>query len=244
MPDVKNLTKEEAAQIMDYCLIYPQWPEKNFLEACENVKKYKFGGFYVTQSAVNMVVNEIGNFCTENEIKIGTGVAFPYGSSTTKTKLTETENLINNGCTVLDMVANIGALKDKKYDYYKNEVSKFVQICSDAGVESKVIIENGYLTDEEIITAVNLVAESGADYIKTATGQGIKGRPNIHDIELIINELNRIKSNCKLKVAGVIEPRIIDAYSFIQLGAEKIGSRAAVEIVEGLELVQKLMFKY
>lgn len=242
MVDIKKLTKEQVARMMDYAILRPDWQDKQQLEACENVKKYKFGAIYVLPAWIPLVVSNIGEFCRQNKIEIGTGIAFPYGTAITKAKLYEAEAMIRDGCTALDMVANIGALKDKKYGYYSDEIKKFVELCKSENIVSKVIIEVGYLTNEEIIAAAKIVAEAGADFVKTATGTGPSGRPNLKDVRLILDILSEMNAKTQLKVSGVVEPRVIGAYSFIKAGAARIGTRGAVEIVESLPEVQKILF--
>jgi len=242
LANVAELTKDEVAKMMDYSILHPEWQDKDTLEGCKIMREYKFGAFYVLPYWVDLAVNEIGEFTKKHNLEIGSAVSFPYGSATTKNKLEQTKDLIGRGVDVLDMVANVGALKDKKYDYYKNELKQFAELCADSGVISKVIIRNGYLSDEEIETATKLVVESGLDYVKTATGQGPKGRPNLYDVEIISNTLKQLDTDCKMKIAGVIEPRIINAYAFIQMGASRIGTRGAVKIVDALPKVQKMLY--
>jgi len=239
--DISKLTKEDVARKMDYSILHPEWQDKETLDGIEMCKKYKFVAYYVLPHWIPLTVSEMGDFAEENDIEIGTGIAFPYGSDTTKAKLESTEDLIEKGCTVLDMVANPAWIKDKKYDLYKKECSQFVELCHDAGLVAKIIIRVGYLDEEQTRTATRLVVESGADFVKTATGQGPKGRPNMYDVKFMLDTLDELGSDCQLKVSGVIEPRILNAYAFITMGAARIGTRGAVKIVEGLDDYRKLM---
>ena len=239
---IQKLTKQDVARMMDYAILAPNWQDKHQLDGCEDVRKYKFAAYYILPHWTPLVVSEIGEFARENHVLIGTGISFPYGSCTTRAKLMEAEDQIKIGCTVLDMVANISWLKDKKYDLYAEECKQFVKLCHDANLIAKVIIKAGFLTDEEIKTAAKIVAESGADYVKTATGAGPVGRPNFSDVKNILDTLAKMKTDCKLKVSGVVEPKIINAYNFIQMGAALIGTRSAVAIVEALPEVQKTLF--
>ena len=107
---------------------------------------------------------------------------------------------------------------------------------------AKIIIQVGFLNDEETIAATKMVSEAGADFIKTATGTGPAGRPNFKDTRLMLDTLAEINSTTRLKVSGVIEPRAINAYAFIRMGAALIGTRGAIEIVEALPEVQRLLY--
>ncbi|MCE1252633.1 MAG: deoxyribose-phosphate aldolase [Anaerolineae bacterium] len=240
--NIAKLTKQDVARMMDYAILAPEWQDKQQLAGCEDVRKYKFAAYYILPHWTPLVVKEIGDFARENHVLIGTGISFPYGSGTTSTKLFEAEDQIKIGCTVLDMVGNISWLKDRKYDLYAQECNQFVKLCHDAGLIAKVIISVGYLTGEEIAAATKIVAESGAEFVKTATGTGPSGRPNFNDAKIMLDTLAEMKSSCKLKVSGVVEPRIINAYNFIRMGAMLIGTRSAVEIVEALPEVQKTLF--
>lgn len=239
---IQSLTKHDVARMMDYAILAPEWQDKHQLSGCEDVKKYKFAAYYVLPHWTPLVVSEIGDFCRENQVLIGTGIAFPYGSATTRSKLLEAEDQIRIGCTVLDMVANIAWLKDRKYDLYQQECSQFVQLCHAAGLIAKVIIQVGYLNHEEMAAATKMVSEAGAEFVKTATGTGPSGRPNFDDALCILDTLATLKTKTRLKVSGVVEPRIINAYAFIRMGAALIGTRSAAEIVEALPLVQKMLF--
>ncbi len=240
--DISKLTKDDVAQMMDYAILQPFFQDQEQLEGCENVRKYKFGSYYVLPHWTPLIVSELKDFAPKNNVLLGTGIAFPYGSHTTKAKLGEVEEQIEIGCTVLDMVANIAWVKDKKYDHYQRECDAFVKLCHDAGLVAKIIIQVGYLSDEEIEAAVKMVVTSGAEFVKTATGTGPSGRPNFYDARLVLDTLDKLNTRCKMKVSGVVAPKIIGAYNFIRMGAGLIGTRSAPEIVDALPDVQKYLF--
>jgi deoxyribose-phosphate aldolase len=102
-----------------------------------------------------------------------------------------------------------------------------------------VIIEVGHLTDEEVVTATGMVVESGADFVKTATGTGPAGFPTEHQVRLILQALHQAGAATWLKVSGIAAPRVPSAYAFLRLGAYRIGTRAAPEIVDALPEVQR-----
>lgn len=240
--DISKLTKHDIARMMDYAILAPEWQDKHQLAGCEDVKQYKFAAYYVLPHWTPLVIHEIGDFARQHHTLIGTGISFPYGSATTAAKLAESEDQIEIGCTVLDMVANIAWLKDRKYDLYQRECNEFVRLCHQAGLIAKIIIQVGFLNAEETVAATKMVAESCAEYVKTATGTGPAGRPNFKDAQLILDTLAEVKSPTRLKVSGVIEPRVINAYAFIRMGAALIGTRSAVEIVEALPEVQQRLY--
>jgi deoxyribose-phosphate aldolase len=237
--DIGRMTAEDVARRMDYAILKPALPETDYLEGCEITKKYKFIAYHVLPSRLPLVVGELAGFAREHGIELGAPIAFPYGSTPTKVKLAEAEQLIAAGATALDMVANVGWLKDRRYDLYEKECAEHIRLCHSAGINGKVIIEVGYLTDEEVVTATRMVIEAEADFVKTATGAGPSGFPNRHQVELMLSTLHEAGNRTGLKVAGVSAPRVKNTYDFIRMGVDRIGTSSAAEIVDALPEVQR-----
>ena len=193
--DISSLTKDDVARKMDYAILNQAWPEERYLEGCENTRRYRFVAYHVLPSRVALVVRELGSFAREHSIELGAPIAFPYGSTPTEVKLAEAEHLIGLGATALDMVANIGWLKDRRYELYQKECSEHIALCHAAGINGKVIIEVGHLSDEEIVAATKMVIDAGADFVKTATGTGPAGFPDFHQAQLILNTLRAAHGN-------------------------------------------------
>lgn len=240
--DISGLTREEVARMMDYAILQPYFQDREQLEGCQHVRNYRFAAYYVLPHWLPLVEAELGHFARENGVRLGTAVSFPFGSATTRSKLAETEEMLELGSTAVDMVANIAWIKDGKFEAYKDECRQFVNLCQGAGALAKVIIQVGHLSPEEIAAATRLVADAGADYVKTATGTGPSGRPNFHDTRLILDTLADLKSPTRVKVSGVVEPRVINAYAFIRMGVALIGTRSAPEIVDALPQVQQWLY--
>ena len=158
------------------------------------------------------------------DITICTVIGFPNGNMTTETKCFETSDAVNNGADEIDMVINIGFLKDKRYGDILDEINKIKSCCN--GRILKVIIETCLLTDEEKIKMCEIVEESGADYIKTSTGFSVSGATK-EDIKLFSEN---IKTK-KIKAAGGIKT-IEDAKDFISLGADRLGTSRIIKIVK------------
>ncbi len=159
------------------------------------------------------------------KVKICTVIGFPCGYSTTAAKVFETEDAVSNGADEIDMVINIGWLKDKKYDLLLSEMKAVRAAC--IGKVLKVIIETCLLTDQEKIKMCELVSLSGADYIKTSTGFS-KGGATFDDIKLF---KEHVAPNVKIKAAGGISS-IADAERFIELGASRLGTSRIVKIAK------------
>lgn len=163
-----------------------------------------------------------------DKLAICTVIGFPNGYSTTATKCFETEDAVKNGADEIDMVINIGWLKDKRYDLLLNEIRAIKAACN--GKILKVIIETCLLTDEEKVKMCQIVSESGADFIKTSTGFSTAGATR-HDVEIFANN---VADHLKIKAAGGISS-LEDAEDFIALGATRLGTSRIVKIVKAME---------
>lgn len=162
------------------------------------------------------------------KIVICTVIGFPNGYSTTAVKCFETEDAVKNGADEIDMVINVGWVKEGKYDLLLEEIKAIKAACN--GKVLKVIIETCLLTDQEKIKMCKIVSQSGADFIKTSTGFSTAGATR-HDIELFANN---IAPHLKIKAAGGIAS-LQDAEDFIALGATRLGTSRIVKIVKALE---------
>ena len=167
-----------------------------------------------------------------NRIAICTVIGFPNGYSTTAAKCFETSDAVNNGADEIDMVINVGWLKDKKYDLISEEIKAIKEACN--GKLLKVIIETCLLTDEEKIKMCEIVSLSGADFIKTSTGFSTAGAPR-HDVEIFAKH---VKPHVRIKAAGGISS-LEDAVDFIKLGATRLGTSRIVKAVKAMESEDK-----
>ena len=187
---------------------------------CDDGMKYNTASVCIPASYVKQAKEYVG----EN-LAICTVIGFPNGYSTTATKVFETADAVNNGADEIDMVINVGWLKDKKYDDILNEINAIKDACSDKIL--KVIIETCLLTDDEKIKMCEIVSNSNADFIKTSTGFSTGGATKA-DIELFAKHTTNGK---KIKAAGGIAS-IEDAEDFINLGASRLGTSRIVKIVK------------
>ena len=160
-----------------------------------------------------------------DKMRICTVIGFPNGYSTTAAKCFEASDAVQNGADEIDMVINIGWLKDKRYDDILTEINEVKKACD--GRMLKVIIETCLLTDSEKIEMCRIVSESDADYIKTSTGFSVSGASK-HDIELF---RDNVFGDTKIKAAGGISS-VSDAEDFINLGASRLGTSRIVKIVK------------
>lgn len=185
--------------------------------------KYSCASCCIPASYVKQAKEYVGD-----KLAICVVIGFPNGYSTTAAKCFEAEDAVKNGVDEIDMVINIGWLKDKKYDLLLEEINAIKAACH--GKILKVIIETCLLTDEEKIKMCEIVSDSNADFIKTSTGFSTAGA-TMHDVELFAKH---VYGGTKIKAAGGISS-IEDAEKFISLGADRLGTSRIVKIAKALE---------
>jgi len=189
---------------------------------CEDAIKYHFATVCVNPYYVALASDLLEDSTTE----VCTVIGFPLGMSTTEVKVYEAVNALENGADEIDMVINIGALKDREYDYVKSEIEQVRNVLD--GKVLKVIIETCYLTEEEIKKMTEICNETFVNYIKTSTGFGSRGA-SVEDIKII----NKYKNDIlEVKASGGIKTEE-DVNKFLKLGVTRIGTSNAKEIVTG-----------
>ncbi len=231
MIDIKNLDEKTLARTIDFSILPKDTQEATIREGCAVARQYRFAAFYTSSAYwAPIVKEELAEF---PEIEIGTGIAFPFGSAPASVKAFEVEDAVRRGCTAVDLVMNMGAMKDGRHDVIREELRTFVEAAGDA--VTKLILDVCFLSDQQITEACQMAVEAGVQYVKTSTGQ-FDG-PSLEQLLVMRDAIKG--SNAKLKVAGVKFPRPQNAIMFLMAGAERIGTRAGVEIVEGLAAVKK-----
>ncbi len=211
---------KEILSKVDHTLLSQNATWDEIKAICDDGIKYETASVCIPASYVKQAKEYVGE-----KFAICTVIGFPNGYSTTATKVFETADAIKNGADEIDMVINVGWLKDKKYDEILNEINEIKDACN--GKILKVIIETCLLTDEEKIKMCEIVSNSNADYIKTSTGFSTAGATK-SDIELFAKHTTNGK---KIKAAGGIAS-IEDAEDFINLGASRLGTSRIVKIVK------------
>ena len=213
--DIKNILA-----MVDHTLLSQSATEDEIKQIVDDGIKYGTASVCIPASFVKMA----GEYA-KGGVKICTVIGFPNGYSTTETKVFETKDAINNGADEIDMVINIGWLKDKKYNEILSEIKQIKAACGDKIL--KVIIETCLLSNDEKIKMCEIVSESGADFIKTSTGFSTAGA-TFADVELF---KKHSAPHLKIKAAGGISS-LADAEEFIRLGATRLGTSRIVKIVK------------
>ena len=206
--------------MVDHTLLKQESTWEQIKEICDDGMKYETASVCIPPAFVKQAKEYVGN-----NLQICTVIGFPNGYTTTAVKCFETEDAVKNGADEIDMVINIGWVKDKKWNELLEEIKAVKAACH--GKLLKVIIETCLLTDEEKVKMCEIVSASGAEYIKTSTGFSTGGATR-EDVALFSEN---VKPGVKIKAAGGISS-IKDAEDFIALGAERLGTSRIVKIVK------------
>ncbi|WP_130868542.1 deoxyribose-phosphate aldolase [Intestinimonas massiliensis (ex Afouda et al. 2020)] len=212
---------KEILSRCDHTLLKQESTWAQIKEVCDDGMKYGCASVCIPAAYVKQANDYVGN-----DLKICTVIGFPNGYSTTEVKVFETEDAIRNGADEIDMVINIGWVKDCRWTDLLEEIRSIKASCQ--GRILKVIVEACLLTQEEKIKLCEIVTESGADYIKTSTGFSTGGATR-EDVALF---KAHVGPNVKVKAAGGIRT-LQDAEDFINLGADRLGTSAIVKLVKG-----------
>ncbi|MBR0092902.1 MAG: deoxyribose-phosphate aldolase [Lachnospiraceae bacterium] len=218
------MTVEEFAKHFDYAYLAPNAQEKDIIAACKDAAEHHVNSVNVNSTWIEVCKRELKG----SDVGPSAVIGFPYGACTTKTKLTELQEMVDAGCVACDMVVNIGALKDKNYTLVTEEIKQFVKICG-KDCDTKLIFEVGFLTDEEIATLTKICCEQGVTYVKTATGS--QEFPDIKHVKIMRDNLS---GDTKIKVSGVPRTFCLPAtlYMFEHLGVSLCGTRSAGKLVD------------
>jgi len=211
---------KDIANLIDHTNLYPQASQADIVKLCEEAVKYKFLSVCINPVYVPLAVSILKN----KSPRVCTVIGFPLGAISGEMKFAEARFLIHQGADELDMVLNIGALKENKIEIIKNDIEKVVNAADGNCV--KVIIETYLLDKEEKILACNLVQDCGANFVKTSTGFS-RGGATIEDVKLI---KKTVGDHMGIKASGGIKTKEA-VLSFIDAGANRIGTSSGVEII-------------
>lgn len=211
--------------MIDHSLLKPFLSDTEIIDGCKIAHKYKVASVCVRPSDVNLAKETL----KDSSVIVTTVIGFPHGANTTRTKLEESIEAIDNGAEELDVVLNIGKIKSGNYSFVKEELSQIVTYAHSRNVKVKVIFENCYLTNDEIIKACEICNETGADWAKTSTGYGTGGAEDAH----LILMRKHCNPDVQIKAAGGVRSleRLIEVK---KIGCTRVGASATAEILEQL----------
>lgn len=207
---------------IDHTLLKPDATKAEIIKVCEEAKEYGFASVCVNEYYTALVAKQLKG----SDVKVCTVVGFPLGASTTEVKVAETVSAIKAGAEEIDMVINIGALKDGDNDYVVEDIRRIKEATGKNVL--KVIIETCLLTEEEKVRACELSVKAGADFVKTSTGFS-KGGSTPEDVALMKKTVN---GKALVKASGGVRS-FEDAKAVIDAGADRIGASAGIAIVKG-----------
>ena len=215
---------KNVAGLIDHTLLKADATKEQVKVLCEEAKEYHFASVCVNPTWVKYA----SELLTGSDVKVCTVIGFPLGATTTETKAFETKDAIANGAHEVDMVINIGALKDKDDELVEKDI-RAVAAAATGKALSKVIIETSLLTEEEKVRACELAVKAGANYVKTSTGFSTGGATP-EDVALM---RKTVGPDIGVKASGGVRSTE-DAQKVIEAGATRIGASAGVSIVKGL----------
>lgn len=216
------MRKNKLAKMIDHTILKPEATMFEVIKICEEAKEYKFASVCVNPSRVSLAKEILEG----TSVKVCTVIGFPLGATVTNVKRFEAEEAIKDGATEVDMVINIGRLKDKDLEYVLNDIKAVVDVAKDKAL-TKVIIETCLLNEEEKIIACNLAKKAGADFVKTSTGFSSGGATK-DDIILMKEAVGK---NMGIKASGGIRT-VEKAEEMIKNGATRVGASASVSMME------------
>jgi deoxyribose-phosphate aldolase len=215
----------QIAKMIDHTLLKANATKEEVIKLCKEAKKYGFASVCINPIWVKTAAELLKN----TNIAVCTVIGFPLGANTTEIKVFETKNAIENGATEIDMVINVGALKDKENKLVLKDIQSVVEMAKGKAIV-KVIIETCLLNEEEKIRACEISVQAGANFVKTSTGFS-SGGATAEDVKLM---RSIVGPNIGVKASGGIRSKE-DLKKMADAGANRIGASSGVEIVKGLK---------
>ena len=208
-------------KMIDHTVLKADTPLETVKKICDEAMEYNFASVCINPCHVAYCAD----YLKESDVNVCTVIGFPLGANTSAVKAFETKDAIVNGADEIDMVMNIGALKDKNYDLVRDDIKAVVDAAN--GTLVKVILETCLLTKEEIQKACQLCVEAKADFVKTSTGFSTRGA-TIEDVRIMKEAVN---GKAKVKAAGGVRTPE-DMVKIVAAGADRIGTSAGCSLVK------------
>ncbi len=223
MYTIDNLTEHDIAKTIDHSLLRPELDDAFVEDGCRLAAEYDAASVCVRP----VDVRKAAALLAGSDVKVGTVIGFPHGNSTTATKVYEAHRALEDGAVELDMVLDIGALKSGRDGDVQADIAAVVEAAHAAGAIVKVIFENHYLTDDEIVRACHLSEAAGAEFVKTSTGFAASGATH-EDLALMRRS---VSDHIEVKAAGGV--RTLDALiDVMNLGVTRVGATATKAIID------------
>jgi deoxyribose-phosphate aldolase len=208
------------AKTIDHTILKPNITDADVIKICDEAKTYGFFSVCVNPYFVSLVAKQLEG----TDVKVTSVIGFPFGANTTFVKASEAQKAVEDGANEIDMVLNVSALKDQKYDYVQADIAAVVEAIRGKAI-LKVILETCLLTKDEIVKACELSKAAGAQFVKTSTGFSTGGA-TVEDVKLM---KQTVGDALEVKASGGVRD-YETAMAFIEAGATRIGASASIDI--------------
>ncbi|MBV9157962.1 MAG: deoxyribose-phosphate aldolase [Acidobacteriaceae bacterium] len=219
------MTALELAQTIDHTLLKPEATEKDILKLCQEAAAHRFFSVCVNPYWVSTAKSALSG----TNVAVCAVAGFPLGANKSAIKAAEAEQIVHDGGLEVDMVLNVGRLKEQNFHAVEEDIAT-VRTAIGPAITLKVIIESALLTDDLKREAAKLVLTTGANFVKTSTGFSAAGGATVADIELLHSV---VRGNAKVKASGGIR-NLTTTLAMLKAGADRIGASAGVAIIEEL----------
>ena len=226
LTDIVNKDASRIAGLIDHTLLKPEATTAQIIQLCQEASQHNFASVCVNPTYVKLAAELLRN-CN---VKVCTVIGFPLGATTTEVKIFETEQVIRDGATEVDMVINIGALRGGDEELVEQDISGVTKVAHNRGALCKVIIETALLTDEEKVQACRLAQKTGADFVKTSTGFS-SGGATVADVTLMRQTVGPMMG---VKASGGIRS-LAEAKNMVAAGASRLGVSNGVKIMQEVQ---------
>ncbi|MBQ7605166.1 MAG: deoxyribose-phosphate aldolase [Firmicutes bacterium] len=207
----------------DHTLLKAEASESDIKKLCAEAREYDFYSVCVNGCYVELAAKELAG----TDVKVAAVIGFPLGAMSMESKVFETTDVCEKGAREVDMVLNVGALKEGRYEYVEDEIAACVAAADEFDADVKVILETCYLSDEQIVKACELSVSAGAEFVKTSTGFGTGGA-TVHHVELMRKTVGNL---AQVKASGGIRD-YETCMAMINAGADRIGASASIAILK------------
>jgi deoxyribose-phosphate aldolase len=219
----RGYTLEQVAKTIDHSILKPDFTYADVAAGAELALKYNTASYCIRPMDVTAAAKALAG----STVNVCTVIGFPHGSTTTATKVFETEDAISNGATEIDMVMNVSAMLSEDFEYVEKDIRAVVEAAHPKGASVKVIFETAFLNDEQIVKACELTEKAGADYVKTSTGFASEGATT-HNVALMKKSVG---DRLKVKSSGGVRTldQLID---YMDIGVTRSGCSATAQVLE------------
>jgi deoxyribose-phosphate aldolase len=219
----RGYTLEQVSKTIDHSILKPDFTYADVTAGAELALKYNTASYCIRPMDVAAAAKALAG----STVNVCTVIGFPHGSTTTATKVFETQDAISNGATEIDMVMNVSAMLSGDFDCVERDIRAVVEAAHPKGASVKVIFETAFLNDEQIVKACELTEKAGADYVKTSTGFASEGATT-HNVALM---KKTVGDRLKVKSSGGVRTldQLID---YMDLGVTRSGCSATAQVLE------------